>query len=216
MSEQAWGPTWARGDTDDPPGAGEWAISFTSWGVSLDWSPRPSTPLTSAASDDGTRGSVVARRAVRPEARRARTNGTANAASTWAVVPVTGMSRSSPDVAPTVRPVLASQRRVASMVAEVGPNTEANCPGARYRWYLGSPGVDTASTKSARAEGSRGRSATSTVNGVPVSAGPSTVEPDGTVTTVPASRTMGSGAADAPTAGARAAAASSTAAPTRA
>src|SRR5664280_604880 len=131
MAGHAWGPASAGAEDRAPDGPDVVAPSDVcpsrcgAWWVSSD---SPTTPCNDGTRDDGATGSLVARRATRPSRNRAWTSGVAKADSSCAAVPVTGTNRPVPDVAPTVSPVDASQRRVADRTWAVGPNAEASCP----------------------------------------------------------------------------------------
>ncbi len=89
------------------------------------------TPATAGARPAGTRGDEVGARTTRPLDRRASINGTPKACSTCAVLPLTGSRRWLAETVPTWRPVDANHLRVAATVAELGPNSVANCPACR-------------------------------------------------------------------------------------
>ena len=131
MAEHGWGPADPSGATAARPDPAPRGVAPSSWGVETDWVPRPMTPATAGTSVDGTAGSRVESRARRPEASRPSTSGSSNAASRRAVVPVTGTRSPSDDVGPTVRPVDASQARVAARVAAVGPKVAPSRPAGR-------------------------------------------------------------------------------------
>ncbi len=103
----------------------------TIWGWGCDTVLSPTTPWTSGATAPGTDGALGENRARRPLGSWVSTSDTSNAVAIWATDPVTGMRRPSGEVAPSCRPVEASQARTAPIASEVGPNVVANCPGAR-------------------------------------------------------------------------------------
>ena len=181
MAEHACGPVATSGDDGGPAGRGRpWRARGRSAGVATAWSPRPTTPVHPSGQAEGTRGSRVARRA--RAARRPAGPGPGGRR----MPPPPGRSSPWPGRAgrrPTwPRPSDRSRSATAGWRPrwpEWGRRPRRTAPAARYRWYRGLPGVETAVTKAARAAGSRGRRATSTVSRAEASAGPSTVEPAG-------------------------------------
>src|ERR1700678_1406919 len=109
------------------------------------------TPPITPARSAGTSGFAVRVRASLPLRNRVCTRGTAKACSMVATEPDTGINSRLAEVDPTCSPAEANHCRVAATVCAVGPKVVANCPGARYWWYWGEPGVDTAVANQARA-----------------------------------------------------------------
>ncbi len=92
---------------------------------------RPTTPVTSPATDDGTAGADVLTSVRGPSGACTCSRGVANAADTTAAVPCTG-SRMLPGAGvPTVSPSLRSADDTWATSAALGPYSVANCDAVR-------------------------------------------------------------------------------------
>ena len=92
---------------------------------------RPTTPVTSPVSDEGTCGDAVLTTARDPPEGCTCSRGVPKADDTTAAVPLTGSKMLPASGVPTVRPSLLSADDTCATVDGAGPYAAANCAGVR-------------------------------------------------------------------------------------